>query len=205
MHSHEPLALLYFPGTVRIWCVTKRWCLVGPLPQVLTVGTPISLPRRPAAPAQPGACCCSIIPTCLPVFWEHTGSQSSHQPLIWSCHQSWLSSSLSRWEVFTRKPISRWVPERMEGTTESHHPLHCGLSEWYIRLHLLSVFLLPSKHPTKTNSYWVSGSGFQTWTQCLQVPWNPPLLVLQFVLCPKGQHSAEIQSTELSKIVLSNK
>lgn len=145
MRSCEPLALLYFPGTVGIGCVTKHFCLGTSPPSDVHCREPVSLPRRPPAPAQPWACCHSIIPTCLPSFWEHAVSQGSHQPLL-KLPSAVASQSLGRREVFIRKPVSRGAPWRMEGIRENKYPLHCGLSD------LSHPSSWPSKHPTKTNS-----------------------------------------------------
>ena len=141
----------------------------GPLPQMLTAGAPVSLLRRPAAPAQPWACCRSIIPTCLPGFWEHAVSQGSHQPLL-KLPSAVASQSLGRREVFVRKPVSREAPWGMESITENKYPLHCRVSD--LR-HPSSPSLCVSfaqQASNKDQQLLVSGAGFQTGTQCSQVP-----------------------------------
>lgn len=122
----------------------------------------VSSPRRPPAPAQPWACCHSIIPTCLPSFWEHTVSQGSHQPLL-KLPSAVASQSLGRREVFIRKPVSRGAPWGMEGIRENKYPLHCGLSNEP------SIFMA-QQASNKDQQLLVSGAGFQTGTQCSQVP-----------------------------------
>lgn len=167
MHNREPLALLSFASTVRIWCVTEPFSLGKSCPSDVHCGDHPS-------PCQGGFCprlAVDLLPQHhhnLPAQLLGVVSQGSHEPLL-KRPSAVASQSLSR--SLQKKALSRRAPEGKESITESKSLLHCRLFDLRHPSSSSPCVGFTQQASSKNKGLLVSGAGFQRGTQCiLQVP-----------------------------------